>query len=262
MNNSFQSISTTIEIADLHLNVSQRISVFGANIKVNSFQQNLWRDWNFQTLDVGVFWATFLEHVGVCQAPKHANGAATIPPGDTPPLKWFCNSWVCRFTKTRKSCHKEYQRPQSRWCDKRDTTQWYFPRFAYIYFSYVFITGMGFSPRISMNFPIFSWVFSQGPNASGSFTSQWPILSSWTWCVTDSHHTSVQWFQYFTQRPGKPADSLSFWMARFTEIRNPKECVQKRKRIRRCIISQLYRFNYGWLWKYYNINDMRYFIYS
>lgn len=34
----------------------------------------------------------------------------------------------------------------------------------------------------------------------------------------------------------------------------------KRKRIRRCIISQLYRFNYGWLWKYYNINDMRYFL--
>lgn len=121
----------------------------------------------------------------------------------------------------------------------------------YIYICFIYFSFTGIRIFTS-NFPIFSWVFSpQGPNASGSFTSQWPILSSWTWCVTDSHHTSVQWFQYFTQRPGKPGlISLSFWMAR--DLRNLLRNVHKRKRIRRCIMyTYQWYIGYGWLWKYY-----------
>ena len=253
MNNSFQSISTTIEIADLHLNVSQRISVFGANIKVNSFQQNLWRDWNFQTLDVGVFWATFLEHVGVCQAPKHANGAATIPPGDTPPLKWFCNSWVCRFTKPRKSCHKEYQRPQSRWCDKRDKPMGFSTICTYV--SYVFITGMGFSPRIS---PSFRGFFPRPQCFRKLHLSMAYLVLLDLVRHRLSPHLSAM-VPIFHPKAGETAADF-LWVSEWRDF--PKEILRnvykKKPHTYRYNFSIIYRFNYGWLWKYYNINDMRY----
>ena len=81
--------------------------------------------------------------------------------------------------------------------------QWYFPRFAPMFRMFSSLEW-----DFHLEFPWISPSFRglSGPNASWSFTSQWPLLSSWTWCVTDSHHTSVQWFQYFTQRPGKAAD--------------------------------------------------------
>ena len=186
---SFQSISTTIEITDLQLNVSQRIAVLAANIKVNSFQQDLWRETQtFRLWTSEFFGPTFLEHVGVCQAPKHANGAAAIPPGDTPPLKWFCNSWVCNVAMvltykvlvplcasllSRKSCHKEYQRPQCWRC--LVTNQWDFPRCSYIFHIFSSL-GVGIlpwseAPMLPEASPLGGLSCPLGPGASPTLTT-------------------------------------------------------------------------------------------